>query len=387
MTRRRRHSADTKLWRARTARGSSGEQESTFFSCWSNPAPMPVRKHSNKVGVSFKRPKWRATNALSLIVAAFIFFVATGAAVRAADQVTTAYQSVSIGSSTPLWIAKDAGFFERQGLDVKIVFVEGSPRTLQTLIAGESQIVESTGPAVLNARAAGSPVVIVAGYVNVMPYYLIVDKSINSPADLKGKVGANHMPGTAADTVIRIGLKALGLDPDRDVSLRAIGNTPMRLQAMSAGAAQFMVAQDLELQQAKRLGFKLLVDYVAAKTPFPMGGAVTTQPYVRERRDVVLRYVKALAQALHYLKTNREGSIAIISRYARFQNREVMEAAFDSARRLYNEIPTPTTEGFDLVARELAQRNPKLRDFDTSSVVDLQFVRELEQSGFLKSLK
>jgi NitT/TauT family transport system substrate-binding protein len=345
-------------------------------------------KENNSLGFSFERPKWRTPNAhFSLIVAVLIFLAATGAAAHAADQLMTAYQSVSIGSSTPLWIAKDAGFFERQGLDVKIVFVEGSPRTMQTLIAGESQIVESTGPAVLNARAAGSPVVIVAGYVNVMPYYLIVDKSINSPADLKGKVGANHIPGTAADTVMRIGLKALGLDPDRDVSLRAVGNTPMRLQAMSAGVAQFMVAQDLELQQAKRLGYKVLVDYVANKTPFPMGGAVTTQRYASEKRDVVLRYVKALAQSLHYLKTNREGSLAIISRYARFQNPEVMGAAFDSARRLYSEIPSPPTEGFDLVARELAQRNPKLRDFDTSSVVDLQFVRELEQSGFLKSLK
>jgi NitT/TauT family transport system substrate-binding protein len=322
-----------------------------------------------------------------VIIVALIFLAVSAAAAHAADQMTTAYQSVTIGSSTPVWIAKDAGFFERQGLDVKIVFVEGSPRTIQTLIAGESQIAESTGPAVLNARAAGSPVVIVAGYVNVMPYYLIVDSSINSAADLKGKVGANHMPGTAADTVIRIGLKALGLDPDRDVSLRAIGNTPMRLQAMSAGAAQFMVAQDLELQQAKRLGYKVLVDYVAAKTPFPMGGAVTTERYVKEKRDAVLRYVKALAQALHYLKTNREGSMAIISRYARFQNREVMGTAFDAARRLYNDVPVPTTEGFDLVARELAQRNPKLRGFDTSSAVDLQFVKELEQSGFLKSLK
>jgi ABC-type nitrate/sulfonate/bicarbonate transport system substrate-binding protein len=148
-----------------------------------------------------------------------------------------------------------------------------------------------------------------------------------------------------------------------------------------------MVAQDLELQQAKRLGFKVLVDYVAAKTPFPMGGAVTTERYVKEKRDIVLRYVKALAQALHYLRTNREGSLAIISRYARSQKPEVMGAAFDAARRLYNETPAPTLEGFDIVAKELAQRNPKLRDFDTSSVVDLQFVRELEQSGFLKSLK
>ncbi len=38
----------------------------------------------------------------------------------------------------------------------------------------------------------------------------------------------------------------------------------------------------------------------------------------------------------------------------------------------------PPTDGFDLVAKELAQRNPKLRDVDTRSVVDLQFVRELE---------
>jgi NitT/TauT family transport system substrate-binding protein len=327
--------------------------------------------------------KGRVTIGLSFL----ILLSTTAALASAADQVTTAYQSVSIGSSTPLWVAKEARFFERQGLDVRIVFVEGSPRTMQTLIAGESQIVEASGPAVLNARAAGSSVVIVAGYVNVMPYYLIADNSVNSPADLKGKVGANHMPGTAADTVIRIGLKALGLDPDRDVSLRPIGNTPMRLQAMAAGVAQFMVAQDLELQQAKRLGFKVLVDYVAAKTPFPMGGAVTTEPYVRQKRDVVLRYVKALSQALHYLKTNREGSIAIIGRYVRSMNAQVIGAAFDAARRLYNDIPLPTTEGFALVAKELAQRNPKLRDFDPSSVVDLQFVRELEQSGFLKSLK
>ena len=118
---------------------------------------MPMRKDSTRLGFPFQRAKRRATHPrFSFIVLGLIFLASAGAA-RAADQVTTTYQSVTIGSSTPLWIAKDAGFFERQGLDVKIVFVEGSPRTMQTLIAGESQIVESTGPAVLNARAAGSP--------------------------------------------------------------------------------------------------------------------------------------------------------------------------------------------------------------------------------------
>ena len=307
--------------------------------------------------------------------------------VLAAERMNTAYQSLSIGSSTPIWVAKEAGFFDGQGLDVKIIFVEGSPRTIQTLIAGESEIAESTGPSVLNARAAGSPVVIIAGFINVMPYYLIVTAGINSPGDLKGKVGANNLPGTAADTVMRIGLKALGLDPDRDVSLRTIGNTPFRLQAMAAGAAQFMVGQDLELEQAKKLGFKVLVDYVAKKTPFQMGAAVTNERYAREKRDVVLRYVKALAQSLNYLKTNREGSLAIIGRYARAMKSDVIAAAYDSVRRLFNDTPMPTLEGMDFIARELAPRNPKIRDLKTGSVVDLEFVDELERTGFLKSLK
>src|SRR6187200_630050 len=99
---------------------------------------MTIRKDRTRLGFCFEPAKWPAANArFSLIVIALIILAATAATARAADQVTTTYQSVTIGSSTPLWIAKDAGFFERQGLDVKIVFVEGSPRTIQTLIAGE----------------------------------------------------------------------------------------------------------------------------------------------------------------------------------------------------------------------------------------------------------
>ncbi|MBI2369863.1 MAG: ABC transporter substrate-binding protein [Deltaproteobacteria bacterium] len=323
----------------------------------------------------------------ALRILALAALLAASPAAWAADRLITPYQSLSIGGSVAFWVARDAGFFERNGLEVTLVFVEGSPKIMQVLLAGESQIVDTTGPALLNARAGGSPVVLIAGSVNVMPYYLIVHPSISSPADLKGKVGANHIPGTAADTVIRIGLKALGLDPDRDVSLRAIGNIPMRLQALAAGFAQFMVGQDLEAVQAKRLGFKVLVDYVAARTPFQQTGVATTESYVRAKRDVVLRYVKAFAQALHYLRTNREGSIAIIQRYARYMSPDVVGPAYDAARRLYNETPMPTIEGLEFIAKELANRNPKVRGLDVRTAVDLQFVKELEQTGFLKSLK
>jgi len=66
---------------------------------------------------------------------------------------------------------------------------------------------------------------------------------------------------------------------------------------------------------------------------------------------------------------------------------DVIEPAYDSARRLFNDTPMPTIEGLDFIAKELAQRNPKLREIDSGSVVDVQFVRELEQTGFLKTLR
>ena len=93
---------------------------------------MRMRKHI-RLGFCSELARWRASHAqISSIVLALIFLAATAVAARAADQVMTTYQSVTIGSSTPLWVAKDSGFFERQGLDVKIVFVEGSPRTMES---------------------------------------------------------------------------------------------------------------------------------------------------------------------------------------------------------------------------------------------------------------
>jgi hypothetical protein len=127
------------------------------------------------------------------------------------------------------------------------------------------------------------------------------------------------MPGTAADTVIRIGLKALGLD--------AVGTCRSALSATRRCVCRRCQRASLSLWSLRIWSFSKPSASVTrfswipwpTKPPFPMGGAVTTQPYVKEKRDTVLRYVKAMAQALHYLKTNREGSMAIIPRYARFQ--------------------------------------------------------------------
>ncbi|MGE5058011.1 MAG: hypothetical protein ACM3N3_01985, partial [Betaproteobacteria bacterium] len=76
--------------------------------------------------------------------------------VPAEDRINFAYISPNAGSSSVLWIAKDAGIFKKHGLDVNVIYIEGTPKALMSLFAGELQVVAGTGPAVASARVRGA---------------------------------------------------------------------------------------------------------------------------------------------------------------------------------------------------------------------------------------
>jgi ABC-type nitrate/sulfonate/bicarbonate transport system substrate-binding protein len=133
-----------------------------------------------------------------------------------AERIYTAYFSPAPGASAIIWVAKEARLFEKHGLDVAPVLIPSSVRTLQAILAGESAIAESAGPAVASARLAGGDIVALAGSVNILTYYFVTLPSIKRPEDLKGKIGANQSPGTIADFALRVSLRKLGLDPAKD---------------------------------------------------------------------------------------------------------------------------------------------------------------------------
>ncbi len=89
---------------------------------------------------------------VSVIIAAFIF--AALAPARAVQKVRMAYISDSPGSSAPYWIAKDAGLFKKYGLDVELVFINGSTRGIQSLVAGD---IEFGCPTTLSETRRSNP--------------------------------------------------------------------------------------------------------------------------------------------------------------------------------------------------------------------------------------
>ena len=305
---------------------------------------------------------------------------------QSAERIYTAYFSPAPGASAVIWVAKEARLFEKHGLDVAPVLIPSSVRTLQAILAGESAIAESAGPAAASARLAGGDIVALAGSVNILTYYFVTLPNIKRAEDLKGKIGANQSPGTIADFALRVSLRKLGLDPVKDVSLRSIGVLYDRIAAMQKGIVQFTVLTEAEKPIVDKFGYSVLLDLIALKIPFPQRAIYTTGKYIREQPDTVRRYMRAYVEAIHYFKTRKEETIQILRKYSRVEDRGVLEHTQNWFTQNMPEYPYPPLEGYQVVLQEMVSSNPKAAALNAKELVDARFVKELEDSGFVASL-
>jgi NitT/TauT family transport system substrate-binding protein len=294
--------------------------------------------------------------------------------VPAEDRINFAYISPNAGSSSVLWIAKDAGIFKKHGLDVNVIYIEGTPKALMSLFAGELQVV------------AGADTSMIIGFEVYLPYYLIATPAIKSVEDLKGKVGANHSAATSADFAMRLGLRNIGLDPERDVNLRVVGATNLRMLMMQQGQAQFTVISTTEREEAEKLGFKILVDLASKKIPYPHAGVITTQKILKEKHDAMLRFGRASVEAIHYFKNNKPQSLAILKKYAK-TDLSTLDSAYAYLKNAFPDMPYPTLEGMKTILAEMGRTRPEVLRYDAATMVDTSIVKAIDEEEFLKKLK
>ncbi len=318
---------------------------------------------------------------------AFIIMVFCGGLgkLNAQERLNFAYISPNAGSSSVLWVAKDAGIFKKHGLDVNVVYIEGTPKALMSLFAGELQVVAGTGPAVVQAKMRGADVTMIMGFEVFLPYYLIATPDVKRVEDLKGKIGANHSAATSADFAMRLGLRNIGFDPDRDVNLRVVGATNLRMLAMQQGQAQFTVITTTEREEAEKRGFKVLVDLASKRIPYPHSGLITSQRMLREKHDAMLRFGRATVEAIDFFKTQKAPTIAVLKKYAK-TDLSTLDTAYAYLKTALPDAPYPTMEGMKTYIAEAGRTQKEIAKTDPALFVDSSIVKSVEKEGFLKSL-
>ena len=251
----------------------------------------------------------------------------------AADKVRFAYISDSPGSSAPYWIAKEAGMFKKYGMDTELIFINGSTRGVQSMIAGDIDFAGAVGTSAINGKLAGGDVVIVNSLVNTLPYYIIGKPEIKSPEDLKGRTAASHIPGTSADFAVRLALRKFGIDY-KDIQAVMIGGATARVAAVINGQVDFTMVTDSGKILGETAGLKLIVDMAKLKIPFQFSCAVASTALIQRRPQTVENLVKAVAEAVHFFKHNKRETIKIMSKYTRGQKAEVLEGSWSAYSEL-----------------------------------------------------
>ena len=302
-----------------------------------------------------------------------------------AAKIKFAYIASNPASSAVYWLPVEAGLYKKYGLDVELVFLDGSTRGAQALVAGDVHFSHVVGTSAINAKLAGGDIVIVSSQTNTLPYYVIARPEIKSMADLKGKTSAAHIPGTAADFAMRLALKKVGLSYS-DIKAVTVGGSQNRMAIVKAGQVDFTVAIPGEKAEADRLGLTTLMDIAKLNIPFQFACVATTSKMIRENPETVQSIVKGLAEAVHYFKTRKDDVIKVMEKYSRGMDRRTLEEFYDAYTGLYVEDTYPTLEGLRNTLEIMSTTDPRASKVKAEELVDLRFVDELKRSGFVTKL-
>jgi len=321
---------------------------------------------------------------LKVMVAAVVFFLLANSA-SAQDRMRIAWAG-STPSNTPIWVADQKGFFKKNGLNAEVIAISASTIVIQALLTGEVDFIIAPSATLVTSRLAGADTVMVSTNLPLFIDHIVSLGDITSVEQLKGKTGGVNRLGTTSDMTLRLALRRLGVDPEKDTKIIATGENPQRLAALARNITQFTLLGEPLVKEAEKMGFRDLYDIGTLKIPYHVNAVVTREKTVKERRPFVIKVVRAFSEALHFIKTNKEETKALIAKNLKSNDPEGLERAYRAYNAAFPEIPSPNPEGIKTLLDDIAPRTPKAATADPKSFVDLSLVQELESSRFFKQL-
>jgi NitT/TauT family transport system substrate-binding protein len=301
------------------------------------------------------------------------------------QKLRVAYAAITAAFSIP-WIAKEAGIFQRHGLDVELVYIAAGSRAVQTLVGGSIDIAAIGGPAGVDAKLAGADTVYVAIPVTRVLVFTVAAPQIQRIEEMRGKsIGVTRV-GTVTDFFTRIYLRQNGLVPDRDVMIRQMGGLPEIVAGLKAGQIEGGTFGFPAVLHARAAGFRVLVDYNASGYRYPLSTVIVTQKLLRTQESAVRRFLEAHIEAVHRFKTDPNFTMNVIGKYTQTTDRSMLEETQRVYASAFERVPYPDIEVMKLGLTQVAETNPRVRSVDPKEFVDERLLREIEASGFVKRL-
>jgi ABC-type nitrate/sulfonate/bicarbonate transport system substrate-binding protein len=326
----------------------------------------------------------RLKRRLSLTLTALVmaFFLARGAP---AAPTRISYSAIS-GAMSSLWIAQEGGYFKREGLDTELLYIGGGSLLIQSMLSGEVPFAYGPSVPVINASLRGADLVLIGNTGNSLVFSIMSRPEIKQPAQLKGKkVGVTRLGGST-DWALDAALKQWGLERGRDLIVIQTGGMPEGLAALVSGALDAVVLSPPSNFRATKAGMHELVDVGQLGIVFPNTPLSTTKSFIKSNRDTALRFLRGFSQGLNRLRTDKEFSMKVLSKYTKVTDTETLAQLHQTYGVRYSgdRIPYMRAEGVD----EILKRTPgkEARETKAGEFIDNSLLKELEQSGWFRTL-
>lgn len=242
-------------------------------------------------------------------------------AILLAQTVPAQARKVSVGipvvdvSQSALYVARDRGYYQKEGLEVELVLMRGGVAN-QALITGNVDF--TTVPtAALQAGLQGAPVKVLLSTFHKPMFWLYSRQTIRTPKELSGKKVAVSSLGAAGDSALREWLKKNGLDENREVAILAIGTTATRLSSLAAGVVDAAMMTFPHNITAADQGFRELMSFIASDIIQLQGAIVTSEGLLKSDPVTVEKFLRATMRGLIYYSANRAGAVPILARNAK----------------------------------------------------------------------
>ncbi|MBI2360679.1 MAG: ABC transporter substrate-binding protein [Deltaproteobacteria bacterium] len=259
------------------------------------------------------RGLWLTARLVTAVAAVAIFWTGLAVPLHAQTKIRVGRTISASGFHIPSYIAQERGMFKEQGFTAEFIATQGGA-LVRAGIAKEIDYVPIPGGG-SQAMLRGAPIVFVVGESLISQWTITTQANIKTVADLRGKTIGVERPGSAPyeETVVTLG-QFFKMEAGKDYKLLAFTAEADRVAALIAGSIDAAILSFGPAAAAEQAGMKILLktgDYIPR-----LGGTFWVhKDRIRERRDEVKRFIKAIGRAADYIRTNREGTIEVIMKY------------------------------------------------------------------------
>jgi ABC-type nitrate/sulfonate/bicarbonate transport system substrate-binding protein len=292
-----------------------------------------------------------------------------------AEKIIFAYPSPST-SFLPLVVAQKRGFFDAENLQLELVQIRPAV-AIPGLTIGSVDYTTVLGSTIA-ARMRGVPLVITGVFADKPMDFLVGAKGIGSAKELKGKIVGISALGTATHFLTVKILRAVGLDPEKDVTLRAVGDEGVRLQALGTNLVQASLLGTQGAIQGEKEGLKLILAAADVIDSLPFAGVTTTMTKLKGNPQQIRKVLRAGLKGLRYVQENKDGTVDVIRNWYRI-DREIAAATYDLALKSYSKNGEVSEKGV-LLSMEFARSGGKFdKETSPAEIVDFNLLREVRK--------